>query len=88
MAHTPSAIKHLRQTKKRTERNVAVKKNLTYLKRQLLKSIAAKDTTKAKEWFAQTVKFLDKAALKNVIKKNTASRNKSRLSKKVNALSK
>lgn len=86
MAHTPSAIKHLRQTKKRTERNVAVKKNLSYLKRQLLKAITAKDTAKAKDWFAQMVKFLDKAANKKVIKKNTASRNKSRLSKKVNAL--
>ncbi|MDP2656016.1 MAG: 30S ribosomal protein S20 [bacterium] len=88
MAHTPSAIKHLRQTTKRTERNIAVKKNITYLKRQLLKSITAKDVTKAKDWFAQLVKFLDKAALKNVIKKNTASRNKSRLSKRVNEMGK
>jgi len=81
-----SAKKALRQTKKRTERNKSVKANIEWLKHQFLKSISAKDKEKSQEFYAKLQKFLDKAAQKGVLKKNTASRNKSRLTKKLNLL--
>ena len=42
------------------------------------------DLEKAQEALVQAYKILDKAAQKNVIKKNTASRKKSRLASKLN----
>lgn len=47
------------------------------------KSIAAKDKTKASDMLKVTVKAIDKAASKGLMKKNTAARQKSRLNKKV-----
>ena len=86
MAHKKAAIKALRQTKKHTERNMLVKKNITYLRRQLLKAVSVKDKTRASEWLAQFVKYVDKAAQKNVIAKNSAARKKVRATKKVRAI--
>lgn len=86
MAHKHAAIKHLRQTKKRTEQNVKVKKSLTYLRKAALKAVSQKDEKKALELYAQYQKTSDRAARKNIIKKNTASRKKSRILKGIHAL--
>lgn len=88
MAHKHAAIKHLRQTKKRTEQNTKVKKSLTYLRKAALKAVSQKDDTKALELYIQYQKASDRAARKNIIKKNTAARKKSRILKKVNELKK
>jgi ribosomal protein S20 len=45
-----------------------------------------KDKEKSKEFYLKLQKALDKAAQKNILKKNTVSRYKSRLSQKVNAM--
>jgi small subunit ribosomal protein S20 len=85
MPNKKSAEKELRKAKKR---NVANKKVLSKTKSLIkinLKQIAAGDKT-VKESLPKTIKALDKAAKKGVIKKNTASRKKSRLMKKANAL--
>jgi small subunit ribosomal protein S20 len=50
-----------------------------------LKQISANDKS-VKDSLSLTIKAIDKAAKKGVIKKNTASRKKSRLMKKVNNL--
>lgn len=47
------------------------------------KLIANKDKEAAKEQLAKTIKAIDKAESKGLMKKNTAARQKSRLSKKV-----
>ena len=47
------------------------------------KLVAAKDIAGAEKSIAQVYKAIDKAAKRGVIKKNTASRLKSRLSKKL-----
>jgi len=86
MAHKPAAIKHLRQTEKRTAANSAVKKSISYLRKQALKAVKAQDVTVAKEFLVKLTKAVDKAAQRNVIKKNTAARKKSRLAAAVNAL--
>lgn len=88
MAHKAAAIKHIRQAKKRTVSNMAVKKNIAYLRKQALKAIEAKDKEKAVEFMAKVAKAVDKAARVNVIKKNNAARKKSRLAKAINEMAK
>lgn len=83
-----AAKKALRQTKKRTTYNKAIKDNLVWLERQFLKQIVAKDQKKAKELLLKLQKSFDKAAQRNVVKKNRAARKKSRLTKKLNLLDK
>ncbi|MEK7649078.1 MAG: 30S ribosomal protein S20 [Patescibacteria group bacterium] len=86
MAHKHAAIKHLRQTKKRTAQNTNVKKSLTYLRKAALKAIEKKDQKEALRLYGEFQKAADRAAGKNIIKKNTAARKKSRILTKVNAL--
>lgn len=83
-----AAFKTLRQDKKRAERNKKIKSDVTALVRRIRKSVEKKDSAKAAEWLKQVVKKIDKAVQKGVMKKNTAARKKSRLSKAVSALGK
>ena len=50
------------------------------------RAVASKDKDKANEKLKVAIKAIDKAVSKGVTSKNTCSRNKSRLSKKVNAM--
>lgn len=82
-----SAMKALRQTKKRTLRNQTVKEGVAYLRRMTRKAIDAADAKSALDLAKQTIRAVDKAVQNKVIKKNTGSRIKSRLTLRVNALS-
>ena len=84
MANTKSAQKELRKSTKKKIHNLKAKDNIKNLAKKCKKAIKSKDE-KAKELFAQTIKALDKAAQKGIIKKNTRDRKKSRLHKKLNA---
>ena len=86
MANHFSALKRARQTEKRSVRNRANTSRLRSALRQLRESLATGDKTAAEQVFRQTVSALDKAIQKGVIHENTASRYKSRLSARVNAL--
>lgn len=81
MARIKSALKELRKAKKRAQQNKKIKANLGYLERKFLKTLA-KDKNEARNIFIKLQKALDKAAKNLIIKKNTASRKKSRLAKK------
>lgn len=83
MPNTKSAAKELRKTKKRTIKNLRVKRNIKSLAKAILKAVEAGDLDKAKKLFPDFQKTVDKAAKVNVIKKNTAARKKSRLVKKI-----
>ncbi len=79
-----SAIKRMRQNEKRRMRNKAAKsKVFTYFK----KMNSAIDENKGEEEimnaYKQWQKILDKTAGKGIIKKNTASRRKSRAIKRI-----
>ena len=50
------------------------------------KAVAAKDKDKAQDKLKVAIKAIDKSSQKGVTSKNTSARNKSRLSKKVNAM--
>jgi small subunit ribosomal protein S20 len=79
-----SAIKRAKQNIKRHQRNVAIKSRIKTLMSRVDK---AKNGEEAQKTLIKAVSALDKAAQKGVIRKNTASRKKSRLTRKVNALS-
>jgi small subunit ribosomal protein S20 len=86
VAHHASAEKQMRQDIKRRARN---RKNLSQLKTQVKKLravIATGDAEAAKKLLPETVGEIDKAAKKGVVHDNAASRHKSRLTRKVNAL--
>ncbi|PKL72252.1 30S ribosomal protein S20 [Candidatus Kuenenbacteria bacterium HGW-Kuenenbacteria-1] len=81
-----SALKALRQSKKRQLRNQKCKKNLKDLIKKTQKVVFASKKEEAQKLVIETQKAFDKAVQKKVIKKNTAARKKSRIMKKFNAL--
>ena len=78
-----SAKKYMRVTAKNTQRNRIIRGAYRSAIKNLEKAVANGDTKKIEEFLKLSQKMLDKAAQKNVIKKNTASRKKSRLNKMV-----
>jgi len=88
MANHFSALKRARQTEKRTVRNRANTSRLRSSLRDLRESLAKGDRQSADQVFRQTVSALDKAVQKGVLHENTASRYKSRLSARLNAIAK
>lgn len=83
-----SAIKRHRQDLKRRARNMNTRSKLRTLVRNISSAIDSKDLPKSLEMLRFTISEFDKAASKGVIHKGTASRNVSRISKKVYDLSK
>lgn len=81
MAITKSAKKALRQSIRRRAGNLIYKNKIKSLIKETKLLVAQKKTKEAKDLLPQLYKALDKAAKVNVIKKNTASRVKSRITK-------
>jgi len=73
-----SAIKRARQTLKRRDRNVIIKRDI----KDATKALAAKPTSAA---LSKAQSEIDKAVKKGLIKKNTAARRKSSLAKAAKA---
>lgn len=80
MANIKSAKKRIKVTARNRKRNLIYKNKIKKLIRESRKALE-KGAENAGELVKQAVKWLDKAASKNIIKKNTASRRKSRLMK-------
>jgi small subunit ribosomal protein S20 len=83
MPNKDSAKKELRKSKSRAFDNKKVKDTLKSLTKKSLKAISAKSDD-AKTLLDKTMKAIDKAAKKGVIKKNTRDRKKSRLHTRFN----
>jgi len=81
-----AAIKALRQSKKKALKNFKVEKNIKNLIKDTQKMIGLKQKNEAAEKIKSTIKSIDKAIQKKIIKKNTGARKKSRLMKKFNSL--
>ena len=81
-----SAMKRARQAVKRNLRNKSVISALKTVVKKVETAIASGNREVAGKALIQAVKALNKAASKGVIPTNTASRNISRLTRKVNAL--
>ncbi len=86
MANHKSALKRIKQTEKRTERNRHVRSTLRTFIKRVREAAAAKDASLAKEALAAAIPVIDTAASKGVIHASNASRNISRLTKLVNTL--
>jgi len=83
MPNTKSANKELRKNIKRKAYNRDIKDNVKKLMKQSQKAIIAKDEN-AKSLVDQTLKALDKAGQKGVLKENTKNRKKSKIHKLFN----
>ena len=81
MPITKSAKKALRQNVRRKARNLVYKKKMKDLIKKVRSLVLEKRIEEAKKLLPQIYKILDKAAKVGVIKKNTASRKKSRITR-------
>ena len=88
MPNKMNAAKAVRQTIKRTLRNKIAKAQIESMQVKLRKLLEAKKAKEAAELMVTIGKSLDKAVSRGIIKINTASRSKSRLSKRVNVANK
>ena len=86
MAHSKSSKKRVFIGERNAARNKSIKSRVKTFVKKVLSAVEAKNVDEAKAAFQVAYKELDKAVTKGVLKKNTASRKKSRLTLKVNAL--
>jgi small subunit ribosomal protein S20 len=88
VAHSLSAKKRIRQSIKRRARNRARKDMVKDQVKAFMSALSGGDMSKAKEQLNLTVSRLDKVAAKNTIHRNAASRKRSRLQLRLNAMAK
>jgi small subunit ribosomal protein S20 len=84
MPITNAAKKALRQNQRRKSNNIKYKNSLKNTDKEIKKLILAGKTEEAKKIYPKFYKAVDKAAKAGVIKKNKASRLKSRRTKLLN----
>ncbi|WP_187647671.1 30S ribosomal protein S20 [Nitrosophilus labii] len=86
MAHHKSALKRIRQTAKRTQRNRFYRTRIKNITKAVREAVAAGDKEKALEALKIANREFHKYVSKGVLKKNTAARKVSRLHKLVNSM--
>ena len=86
MPNMKNAKKAVRKNPKRNELNNNFKASMNTAIKNVEKSVAANDKEKSEANLKIAIKRIDKAASKGIVHKNYVARNKSRLTKKVNAL--
>lgn len=87
MPNIKSAIKRTKTNEKSRLRNASQKSSLRTAVKQADLAVAGTDVNAAKQALVAAQKKLDKAVTKGLIHKNAAARKKSRLAKKLNAMS-
>jgi small subunit ribosomal protein S20 len=88
MAITKSAKKAIRQNKRRRANNLVYLNKIKSLVKETKALVLQNKMKEAKELLPKVYQILDKAAKVGVIKKNTASRKKSRITKIIDKVSK
>ena len=83
MPITASAKKALRGSLKKREFNLAKKEQINKALKQIKKLIADKKAKEAKAFMKEVQSVLDKSVKTGLLKKNTASRKKARISKMI-----
>ncbi len=86
MANHKSAAKRNRQNAVKRARNTHIRTTMRNLVKQVREAVTAEDKDAAKTVLTKALPYIDKTATKGVIKKATASRKISRLTKLVNTL--
>lgn len=88
MAHHESALKSIRQTKHRTERNRRVKSTMRTAIKKFRLLVEENKLDQARELLPRTFSVIDKSVTKGVLHRNAADRYKSRLTLGLNATAK
>ncbi len=88
MPNIKSAKKRVNIIEKKTLRNNMIKTGYKSAVKKFEEAVASGNLNEAKTLFSEATKKIDQACTKGVIVKNTASRKKSNLSKKLNAMAK
>lgn len=83
MPITSSAKKALRSSRRKREFNVVRKDKMKSTVKEYKKLISEKKTKEAEAFLSKVYKEIDKAAKGGILKKNAASRKKSRFAKKL-----
>lgn len=86
MPNIKSAIKRVNVIEKKTARNNMIKSGYKSAVKKFEQAVEAGNVEEAKTLLAEATKKIDQACTKGVIKKNTASRKKSNLAKKLNEM--
>ena len=86
MANHKSALKRVRSSKRKQERNRLIRSRTTTFVKKARQALDSGDLESAREATRQAVSELDKAAVKGVFHANNAARRKSRLMKRLAAL--
>lgn len=87
MANHKSAIKELRQSVERRDRNRGHRSKLRTQIKKLRGAVGSGDLDQARSLLVPTLSLVDKTASRGGINRNAASRTKSRLTRAVNRLS-
>jgi small subunit ribosomal protein S20 len=83
MPRRKAAVKTIRVDKKKHLRNLKVKNELKKAIKKFQSLLVSKNVAEAKAFLKKVFSLFDKAAKKRIIHPNTASRKKSRLSKRL-----
>ena len=86
MANTPSAKKRVRQIARKTEVNKSRRSRIKTLIKNVEQYINVGDSKKAVDAFRAAQPEIQRGVTKGIFHKNTASRKRSRLSKRVKAV--
>ena len=86
MANMKNAKKAIKVIAKKKDENNTFEASMKTAIKNVEKAVVAKDKNKATDALKVAIKRIDKANAKGVTTKNTAARNKSRLTKKVNEM--
>ena len=86
MPNIKSAKKRVLTSKRKEDENILVESRMKNSIKKLEKTVKEGNVEESKELLTSTLKNIDKAQNVNIVKKNKASRLKSRLTKSVNNL--
>lgn len=87
MASHKSALKRIKQTRKRTERNRMHRTELRHQMRKLRAALDKKNKAAAQALLKPTISLIDASVHNGILHARTAARHKSRLTLRCNALS-
>ena len=85
MPNSPSAKKRLGQSKIRQQRNKAIKSSIKTQVKKVLAATEAGEIENAETLYKTAAQKLDRAGARNIIHKNAAARQKSRLQRHIKA---
>ena len=88
MPQIKSAIKRVKTSEKSHLRNISCKSKIKSSTKRFILALSENNREESNKYFNDTISLLDKSVTKGILPKNTVSRQKSNLTKKLNTLMK